>query len=143
MYDAVTMLCGNPELVVLCPESIEAEPIQISISLFDSKTTHNAHAKDDSALLWPESSLKMRRHRRIQSSSSSSSCATTERGEATKLLRIKVHVATTYKICDANPQGEGFDDMAVIRASFNQSFTYVSFYGAIAEVGLVHLKRTK
>lgn len=134
MYDAVLMLCDNPELVVLCPESTEAEPIQISISLIDPKTNH-LETKDDSAAIWPESSLKMRRHRRVQSSSIAMKAV----DQAKKQLQVKVHVSTTYKICDANPQGEGFDDWAVIDASFTQSFTYASFYGAIAEVGLVHL----
>ncbi|RHY31828.1 hypothetical protein DYB32_008258 [Aphanomyces invadans] len=152
-YEAVEFLYHNPTLNVLCPNQLEADPLEINVFLHDPcpavsqyvpETDLTDHWCRDSA--WeelaegrPASSLHLfGKEQRVAAEDPPLLVF------AGKKMHITIVASTSYKVCDLNPQGNSDDDTwAVVDAVFEQSFVYVPCYGVLEGKGSVRVKHKK
>ncbi|EQC32293.1 hypothetical protein SDRG_10040 [Saprolegnia diclina VS20] len=164
-YETVDYLYHNASLVVLCPSAREAAPLEIKVVLRDTCPELAASlASDDLGYVPRQHSLvlptKVEQHRPSMASAISFGddldssflpakalnlfAREKESVELVSFAGEKMHVAivaaTSYKICDANPQGDAsLDTWAIVDAVFEQSFVYAPTYGVLEGKGTVRV----
>ncbi|RHY66838.1 hypothetical protein DYB38_006741 [Aphanomyces astaci] len=160
-YEAVEFLYHNPSLNVLCPNQLEADPLEINVFLHDpcpavshtggprsSGGGHVRHlsggaiataAVDD--LTEGKSASALHLFGKDQRVAAEEPPLLVFAG---KKMHITIVASTSYKVCDLNPQGNSDDDTwAVLDAVFQQSFVYVPCYGVLEGKGSVRVKHQK
>jgi hypothetical protein len=114
-YDALELLLGNRDLVVLCPSGREAAPLRVNVRRCELPSG-SVSADVDIEVQESETSTK------YVTKGGDLKSSIRDKIRTVAGLKISVEASTSYKVCNADPQGDGVDDWAQVEAVFQQNF---------------------